>query len=463
MTIDLSSHKTLSSQQRGWPEPMARPAFHGLAGDVVELLEPHSEADRHALLVTFLVAVGSALGPGPGFRAEGDHHNCNLFALMIGDTSKGRKGTSLGRIRQVMGHVDPDWDSTRIMGGLSSGEGLVWQVRDPIVKTVAVKENGKPTGEYREDTEDPGVADKRLLVVESEFSQALKVMKREGNTLSPAIRNLWDRGEQGSLTKNSPAKTTGAHVSIVGHIVRDELRREMTGTELANGFANRFLFVTVRRSKLLPDGGNLNDRDLVEPGQLLAAALDYARSFSAVYERDANARELWHEIYPQLSDGHPGLLGAVTSRAEAQVMRLAVLYTVLDGARCISPLHLRAGLEVWRYCADSARYVFGDALGDAVADEILAALRREPAGMTRTEIRDLFKRHKSAERVDLALNALADHGLARSFTEQTGGRPRERWITCRDKSDTSDQSPATSNGRDQCDISDLTTALEAVG
>jgi hypothetical protein len=230
------------------------------------------------------------------------------------------------------------------------------------------------------------------------------------------------------LTKNQPEKCTDAHVSIIGHIVRDELRRELVGTEMGNGFANRFLFVCARRSKLLPDGGG--DLDVTGLAFRLAGAMREARAIGKgpPLERDDQARVLWHEVYERLSDGKPGLLGAVTSRAEAQAMRIAVIYAALDGRHAIGIEHLRAALEVWRYCEESARYIFGDATGDPVADEILAALRNaEAVGMSRAEIYDMFGRHRSRDRIGGALASLAATGVASMSKESTGGRPVERW------------------------------------
>ncbi len=163
--------------------------------------------------------------------------------------------TSLGHVRRLVATADSEHVEQRIEGGLSSGEGLVYAVRDATTKSVENKE----TGEWESQVVDPGVEDKRLLVLEGAFSGVLKVMGRPGNTLSPTIRNLWDRGSAGALTKHDRTRCRDAHVSIIGHIVRDELRRELTQTELGNGFANRFLFVCAQRSRLLPDGGSIND------------------------------------------------------------------------------------------------------------------------------------------------------------------------------------------------------------
>ena len=103
-------------------------------------------------------------------------------------------------------------------------------------------------------------------------------------------------------------------------------------------------------------------------------------------------------------------------------------YALADCSAVIDVPHLLAGLAVIEYAQASAEYIFGDSLGDPVADELLVALRRAgDAGLTRTDVRDLFKRHQRAERVTAALDLLASRGLARMTEEQTGGRPTEVW------------------------------------
>ena len=208
-----------------YPEPLEPAAFHGLAGEIVRRIEPHTEADPVALLFQLLTAFGNLIGHDHYIVADGARHYLNLYGVLVGQSSKGRKGTSWNHIANVMERVDPDWRQDRVTYGLSSGEGLIWEVRDPIEETRPIKEKGRHTGEYETYIANHGEADKRLLVIESEFANVLKVMTREGNTLSPVIRSAWDCGDLRTMVKNSPAKATGAHISIVGHITRDELRR----------------------------------------------------------------------------------------------------------------------------------------------------------------------------------------------------------------------------------------------
>ena len=404
-----------TSASPSWPAAPDAACYYGLAGEIVRTIEPHTEADPLALLSQLLVFFGSCTGRAPHFTAEADRHGMNEFLLLIGETSKGRKGTSAGHVRRLFEAVDPTWARERIQSGLSSGEGLVWAVRDPIEK---VDKDGETC------LVDPGEPDKRLLAMESEFAGTLHNIERQGNTLSAAIRNLWDSGTVRNLTKNSPAKTTDAHVSIVGHITRDELLRYMSRTELANGFANRFLFVAVRRSKMLPEGGNLEEGAMYPLTERLRDAVSFARTVAEM-RRDEEARALWHAVYPRLSEGKRGLLGGILSRAEAHTMRLAGLYALLDQSATIRRDHLTAALAFWEYVEESAAWIFGDSLGDPEADTILRQLRLRPEGLTRTEINNLFGRHLKADQIERALVLLLDRRLAECLKAETAGRHTE--------------------------------------
>jgi Protein of unknown function (DUF3987) len=230
------------------------------------------------------------------------------------------------------------------------------------------------------------------------------------------------------MTKHSPLCATGAHISIIGHITIDELRARLTATSAANGFANRFLYPLVRRSKELPFGGSLDDEVTVKLGERLREKIASTQTIGRV-EMTPTAREKWKAVYSNLSAPQPGLLGAVIARGEAQVVRLALVYALLDGSGQIDVPHLKAALALWEYCESSAAFIFGDLLGDPVADEIARALHYAgPEGMSRTAIRDLFGRHRSADRIGAALALLTTKGRARSESRTTGGRPVEVWF-----------------------------------
>ncbi len=404
-----------------WPA-MAPEAFYGLAGEFVRLVEPHTESDPAALLLQFLTGVGNLFGRGAYARVEADTHYCNLYGVAAGETSKGRKGTSWGQAKAPLTAVDQSWQA-RVKSGLSSGEGLIYQVRDPVVKKVARKKNGQTF--YEDEIIDEGVDDKRLLVVESEFANVLRQLGREGNILSIVIRDSWDTGDLATLTKNNPTRATGAHVSIIGHITKDELKRYLTRTEAGNGFGNRILWFCAKRSKVLPEGGRIHEVDFEPFLKRLREVVTFASGAGEVH-RDPEARALWATVYPELSEGQSGLVGALTSRAEAQVLRLSMIYALLDGEKVVRAPHLLAALAVWDYCEASVRYIFGQASGDPVADTILEALKAAPDGLSRTEVSYLFGRHETAHRIEQAISELLRRGCISIETIQTKGRPIER-------------------------------------
>ncbi len=413
-----------------WPAPPSVDAFYGLAGEFVTLVAPHTEADPVALLLQFLVGFGNVIGRAAHFAAESHRHFGNLFLALVGNTSKGRKGSSWSHVLRVLRMVDEPWATNGIGSGLSSGEGLIWQVRDPIEQQQPVKEKGRVV-DYEKVTTDPGVSDKRLLVIEEEFVRVLASMGRERNTLSAVLRQAWDSGDMRTMTKSSPARATGAHVSIVSHVTRDELRRAMAETEHTNGFANRFLWACVRRSKSLPEGGRVHEVDFDSFVYRLREAIRFAAGAGRL-DRDDQARDRWCRVYDVLSAGKPGLLGAVTARAEAQVMRLACLYALLDSSPVITLEHLEAALALWDYCERSAAHIFGSSLGDRTADTLLAELRqRSEVGLTRTEmLHQVFNKNKTAGEVGEALRMLHDNNLAHAQNEvdAASGRTVECWF-----------------------------------
>jgi hypothetical protein len=406
-----------------WPV-LHRAALHGLAGDIVNTIQPQTESDPVAILVHALVFFGNLINRGPYYQVESTRHYTNLYAALVGDTAGGRKGTAEGRARAVAAVVDQEWADVRMKGGLSSGEGFINEVRDELKKYCAKTKAFKVV--------EPAITDKRLMVIEPELAGALAVMERHGNTLSPLMRKAWDGGILATMTKGSPIKATDAHISVIGHITPTELRARLTRTDVANGFANRFLFVCVKRSKLLPFGGDPIDDKIAMLGGRLKAAVTSAKHVGRMYIAE-RARPLWTKVYKRLANCGDGLLGAITARAAAQTMRLSMLYALLDHERedkhIIDEVHLKAAVALWDYCEASAAYIFGDSLGDPVADEILCALLATgAAGMTRTAVSDLFGRHQPAGRIGAALTLLLGKGLVRMEVTPSAGRPVETWF-----------------------------------
>lgn len=388
-----------------WPT-FDRAALYGLTGEVVGAIAPETEADPAALAATFLAGFGNAVGAGPHARVSGAEHPARLHVVVVGESARSRKGSSWTAVRGVLASADDAW-SGRVLSGFGSGEAVIDAVRDPT-------------------EDDPGPGDYRALVREGEFARILRVAARESSTLGTVIRDAWD-GEplQSRTVGRGVRRATAAHVSVLAHITREELEREMASVDVVNGFANRFLFVCARRARKLPTGGNLDDQVVVELGRKVHDRLDKARALG-IMRRTPAAEARWADWYNALPDDPVGAYGAVTARADAQTLRLSVVYALTDAAPKIDLCHLDAALALWSYCDQSARYVFATVTGDPVADKLLARLvELGPAkGLDGREQHGLFAGHVTARRLADARDLLASLGFAETTEHATGGRPR---------------------------------------
>ncbi|MEW6473028.1 MAG: bifunctional DNA primase/polymerase [Actinomycetota bacterium] len=355
--------------EEDWPV-MEEAAFHGIAGEVVDLLLPATEADRVALLVEFLVAWGNLLGTGPHLRLSGAQHPARLFGCLVGDTARARKSAAWSCLKQVFYLVDQDWLTRQVGGdGLSSGEGLIVAVRDPITRR---GQNGR---EYT----DEGVPDKRLLIHDPEFAgKTLTLMRREGSILSAVVRECYDTGNLLNR-KSEQIRATNAHVSIMGHCTLEELGSKLTDVEIANGFANRFLFFLVRRSKNLHVGGHPDPDALAELARKLSALYQAAlRTGQVGYDHFGD--RAWKKSYDRMMDSPTtGPLDALTARTSIHAQRLQLLYATLNGSEAIGAQEVESSLAVVRYAYLSARRLLNakGSTGNRDADALLELLHRE--------------------------------------------------------------------------------------
>ena len=194
-----------------WPSAPAPAVFHGAAGEFVLGTEPHTESDPMALLSQFLVAFGTTVGRSAHYAVEASQHHTNEFVVLV-EAPRRATGRAASRpLEALLRDVDPDFVERCLASGMSSGEGLIAEVADRTDGELAIN-------------------DKRKLIIEAEFAQVLKALAREGNTLSPVIRNAWDGKTLQAMTRNSPLRATGAHIGVVAHVTKDELLRHINGT-----------------------------------------------------------------------------------------------------------------------------------------------------------------------------------------------------------------------------------------
>ena len=392
----------------------------GLIGQIGELGTRKSEADPIAVMGTALATAGALFGRARYIPVGETRHHARVFTDLVGASSRARKGSSTGPVTRILevthDHLQhhstlpfPLGKPLRISHGpLSSGEGLIEAIRDK-----------------RGDDDEGGTDDKRMVVYEGELGAALRAFQRQGNTLSAILRGAWDGVTLAPLTKREKIVATEPHICIVAHITMRELRELMVASDLWNGFANRFLWLTVRRRAAVPFPEQMPDDEVAAVAGELARVVIYAHERPGPLRFSNSAADLWATVYPELTRDYPGVLGAVTARAEAQALRIALIYALLDGADRIELDHLDAGLAFWRYAHDSAAYLFGDAELDPVAQTVMEALATGPK--TQTEIWDLFARKGDSVGLNQVLTDLQERGRVTLTEEPTGGRPRRIW------------------------------------
>jgi hypothetical protein len=420
-----------SVQDSPFPAPMAEEAFYGIAGKVIGIIEPECEAPREAILAQLLVDFGNEIGRGPHCKQAGIHH-LNEYTVLVGETSIGRKGTALAAIQNLR----PD-SETREGDGLQSGEAVVHAVRDPVWGLIPVNKRKAGNADKAEKTLlDEGAEEKRLEIMEEEFDRLLAVAARPGNTLSSIIRKAWDGKRILRVAgKISPNKATEAHISMIGHVTLDALLTNIAEVENKNGFSNRILWVAVRRVREIPIPKWIDWKKYPAINEHFATVMEN-------FGPNAPPRELnwstdgalqWDKFYRSksklISETSKGIVGSLIARSHAHVLRLTMLYTVLDNSALMQSKHLQAAIAFWEYCERSAVWIFGQKTGNKMADKIYWALQRAPKGMTRTEINaDVFNKHASKNSLDMAFTTLLNAKLARFISEPGGDRPAERWF-----------------------------------
>lgn len=411
------------------PPRMAEAGFPPLMRDIVEVACESSEAHRVAVAANFLAYFCAMMGRSVYQRIGDAVIHCRPFPLIVGKSGKARKGTAEATVHEIFKHVEPlinkvngRDDFLQIHNGsLSTGEGIAMQIRD------ASEPDEKGKGG------DPGCTDKRLLAIESEFDNVFSHLRRDNNTLSATIRNLFDGRDLKTLTKNNPIKASLPHVCIMGHITGHELRLKSTENDVANGLLNRFMILYVYREKLVPLPRRTPPAIIERLAQRVADALLAAtggdllgNNLHEVTFSDA-ASELWEKQYRTISRDRDGKGGSLLARSEMYVRMLAMAFAAMDGRHVIEPKDLEAGIAWLDYWNASVTYIYNcldDEGGlDPFVDEVRKVIKAQP-GISLNTLQAHWQ-HKRMRQVNKALEVLLN--LAPPFVEErkvsTPGRP----------------------------------------
>lgn len=411
-------HGTKKDRLDDHAPPVADPAmFCGVLGEIVTAADPTTEADPVGVLASLLASAGVVIGPSPHVQVGNTRHPLLVWPLLFGRTGSGRKGEAGQTAETFIRTAAPD-SAGFTVSGLSSGEGLVERIKDPC-------EVGEDEIRRKKSAGGAGTTDKRLLVVEPEFSSVMARAKREGSTLAAVLRQAWD-GRALSVLNRSALSASGSHIAIVGHVTPREFRLRLAETEMAGGTYNRFLPIYVERSKRLPLPGGVTPAQLQDLAGRLSAAIGQARHITQLALTGPSVRLWSDELYDEFTeaDDEDSAWTEFARRGAPYCLRIAGLFTVLDSRRQIQPVDLVAAAALVRYSIASARHVLDRQHRDPRLDRIRRALDgAAPERLTRTQVSELFSRNLSREQLDLLLEELLKDDRYEITHLATRGRP----------------------------------------
>ena len=388
------------------PDPAC---LYGLVGDVARAGSETTEANPYAVAANFIAFMGCAVGRGPYMPVGNTRHHARQFMLHIGRSGRGRKGDAvslIGRIERALEALSQDATPKVHRGGLSSREGLVYMIHDGFTEG---KENV------------PAILDKRLLVIDSEFANVLHQGKRDGNTLSAALRDCWDGVSMKPATKSNRLWATDPHIAMIGAVTPSELLGLMASRELTNGFANRFMMFWAERTKMLAFPRATSQEDVNALAERVLEVLQFCQAERWAdkdhirVELSLDARMRYEVLYyGELNDSSAGeRITALIERRAPMLLRLAMLFALCDRTTTVEAHHIDAALAWVRYSVESIKFIFASA-----ADEVKVAEVKDTAQkivefltahnrVTRKQITvDCFGGHVTKTRIDAALDEL---------------------------------------------------------
>lgn len=394
-------------------------AFHGPLGEYTREIEDHIEVDRFTFFVQFLAVIGTLIGRR--VRCLGGHtpHHCNLFGLVIGPTGIG-KGSAWSLAERVATRLDPAFNSLRSFD-VQSAPGLIQLVTDGSVRPA--KKRRSTLGEESPAFEVvvPAVKDKRRLIVNEEMQAVLTAKGRRGATLGQLLKLAWDGKDLENNAKDQ-LRATSPHVGFLGHITpedfREALRRDKA--DRTNGFYNRFLLVTASHVRSLPFGGNPPDCEaLVQSVRSALLSLGPSDPLGTPHTLSwgDDARGDWEAFYNACKSGHPFLSGldGFHDRLPPQVMRVAMIFAVIDHSATIRKHHLGAAKALCLHLLDESRSLLCQGSPSRRRNTLLLNRIRDMMAsktdfFTKTDVWHQLGRHGNAAEVDLAISALLTNG-----------------------------------------------------
>jgi hypothetical protein len=408
-------------------------ANHGIAGEILDLVGPYTEADPAGVLATTIATFSCMIGTGR--KVTGPIvQPINCWFILMGETGIGRKGTADNVVASFMHNVDDYfWENCRTPS-LSTGEGLTYSVRDvKLSDNMGVGEN------FEMEEGLPNVDSiKQMLVTSTEFAGVMS--KSQGGTLGPVLRDAWD-GKNLAIHTKDAYHSTQPHITVLGHVTPTEFGAKLKSHDMAGGTYNRFLpmFVEMPHELPWPERPKTYDSLMATFTEELREAVEFGREEGTV-EFGPEAKDFYiSQVYPEYNDtrNDSETMKQFTTRRLPYVMRIAATYALMNKRDVISREDLEAAKAVVDYSIQSARFIEENInpVSEINVDpryiqlsedaELLkdALTQAGEAGLSKTQIsQQVFKFRRKALEIKAIITAV---GAEVKKTNPDMGRPRE--------------------------------------
>jgi hypothetical protein len=420
--VNRISESVLKYEPKLILEPMiSEECFYGIAGTLANESAPEVGVSREAVLFQFLIFIGNMCEHKFYFNLGGSKLYLNDYLLIVGETSKAKKGTSLKTVKYFIEKINSDYYKLCIRTGVNSGEGLVNSVRDKVIS----KEKNKK-GEEVETILDEGGKSKIALFIEPEFSRLMKSGKRDGNTATEILRQAWDGDYLEVVVKKDSCSSSDHHISMIGHITQNEFEFLNSNVDSTNGYLNRFLFCRIFNGSPVPLPISFDKLSFDFMPELHSAMAFIKNTEIEELALEEDAKELWTDIYNNFFYSPDDNYSDLMARTPTHILKMAMIFAVLDRNNRISKDHLISAKAIVDYSNDSIRFIFTNPNKKKLGNEnkVIEYITKKNGTVLRSDVmRELFNRKIKALDLDFLKDSLTNQGLIK--VQQLDGS--ERW------------------------------------
>ncbi|WDO08012.1 YfjI family protein [Streptomyces murinus] len=314
---------------------MSTPVLYGPIGRAVRRISPFLEADPLGVYVAALSMWSAAIGGSVKVSSRGPRPVL-LWSALVAGTGRG-KGTALRAAHHVLDKALGRFLATHTTSGITSGASMVnhlWEQQEATAET----EHGR---------------DVRTLVVEEEWSEVLRRVKRDVS-FTTRLRTAWDGATLRNTTKDEAQEVRDPAMVLHCHVTPSDWAKYVGESEAAGGSYNRILPFVLGSVPLLDDDRvTLPDVD----GRELADAYGWATARPRVITLADDARQLWRVVrrYARiLGETLPEGQAVFIERTAEQTLRVAACLAASECSETITEEILSAAFSLVRRSVQDA-------------------------------------------------------------------------------------------------------------